>query len=78
MAGRGAGASQADGDLSQKTSSHRGCLTRSEPTAEFQQAGLFVTKQIATNLRDKHGIAHPPCFNPLIFPSFVSIIEINK
>lgn len=34
---------------------------------EFQQAALFVTKQIVTNLQDKYRIARPPCFNPSFF-----------
>ena len=33
-----------------KSSSRSGCLTPSKTTAGFQQAELFVTKQIVTNL----------------------------
>lgn len=54
------------------------CLTPSKMTAGFQQAELFVTKQIVTNLWDKYRIARPPCFNLSFFLSFVSIIEMNK
>lgn len=51
--GFGAGGSQADSDLlqpSHESSSHSSCLTLSKMTAGFQQAELFVTKQIVTNL----------------------------
>lgn len=43
------------------------CPPLSEMTAGFQQAELFVTKQIVTNLRDKYRITRPPCFNPSLF-----------
>ncbi len=65
-----AGDSQADGDLlqpSHESSSRCGCLTLSKMTAGFQQAELFVTKQIVTNLWDKYRIARPPCFNLSFF-----------
>lgn len=48
-----AGESQADSDLlqpSHESSSCSSCLTLSKMTAGFQQAELFVTKQIVTNL----------------------------
>lgn len=72
---------RADSDLlgpSHEHSSRCSCLTPSKTTAGFQQAHLFVTKQIVTNLWDKYRIAHPPCFNLPIFVSFVSIIGMNK
>lgn len=65
-----AGGSQADSDLlqpSHESSSRSSCLTLSEMTAGFQQAELFVTKQIVTNLWDKYRITRPPCFNPSFF-----------
>ncbi len=65
-----AGDSQADSDLlqpSHESSSRSSCLTPSKTTAGFQQAELFVTKQIVTNLRDKYRIARPPCFNLSFF-----------
>lgn len=68
--GCGAGDSPADSDLlqpSHESASRSGCLTLSKTTAGFQQAELFVTKQIVTNLRDKHRIARPPCFNLSFF-----------
>lgn len=68
--GCGAGDSQADSDLlqpSHESASRSSCLTLSKMTAGFQQAELFVTKQIVTNLWDKYRIARPPCFNLSFF-----------
>lgn len=56
VVGYRAGDSQADSDLlqpSHESSSRTSCLTPSKMTAGFQQAELFVTKQIVTNLWDK-------------------------
>lgn len=53
VVGYSAGDSQADSDLlqpSHESSSRTSCLTPSKMTAGFQQAELFVTKQIVTNL----------------------------